>query len=54
MDMKADKLVKTYIKIRDKRKEIAEQYEKEDAELKESLELIESELLEVCKHMGVR
>ena len=52
MDMKADKLVKTYIKIRDKRKEIAEQYEKEDAELKESLELIESELLEVCKQMG--
>jgi sugar phosphate isomerase/epimerase len=52
MDMKADKLVKTYIKIRDKRKEIAEQYEKEDAELKESLEIIESELLEVCKHMG--
>lgn len=52
MDMKADKLVKTYIKIREKRREIAEQYEKEDAELKESLELIESELLEVCKQMG--
>ncbi len=52
MDVKADKLVKAYIKIRDKRKEIAEQYEKEDTELKEDLELIESELLEMCKQMG--
>jgi len=52
MDVKADKLVKAYIKIRDKRKEIAEQYEQQDSELKESLELIESELLEVCKQMG--
>jgi hypothetical protein len=52
MDVKADKLVKAYIKIRDKRKEIAEQYEQQDGELKESLELIESELLEVCKQMG--
>jgi hypothetical protein len=52
MDVKADKLVKAYIKIRDKRKELAEQYEQQDGELKESLELIESELLEVCKQMG--
>ena len=52
MEIKADKLVKTYVKIRDKRKELVEQYEKEDNNLKEALELIESELLEMCKETG--
>lgn len=52
MDVKADKLVKTYIKIRDKRKEIADAYEKEDKELQESLDMIEKELLEVFKDTG--
>ena len=52
MEIKADKLVKTYVKIRDKRKELVDQYEKEDNNLKEALELIESELLEMCKETG--
>jgi hypothetical protein len=52
MEIKADKLVKTYVRIRDKRKELAEQYEKEDNNLKEALELIEGELLEMCKETG--
>lgn len=52
MEIKADKLVKTYVKIRDKRKELADQYEKEDGDLKEALETIESELLEMCKETG--
>ena len=52
MEIKADKLVKTYVKIRDKRKELADQYEKEDGNLKEALETIESELLEMCKETG--
>lgn len=52
MEIKADKLVKAYVRIRDKRKEIADAYEKQDNELKESLELIESELLEMCKETG--
>lgn len=52
MEIKADKLVKTYVKIRDKRKELADQYEKEDSNLKEALETIESELLEMCKETG--
>ena len=47
-----DKLVKAYIKIRDARKELADQFEKQDSELKESLEAIESELLEACKAIG--
>lgn len=52
MEIKADKLVKTYVKIRDKRKELADQYEKQDGDLKEALETIESELLEMCKETG--
>ena len=52
MEIKADKLVKTYVKIRDKRKELADQYEKEDSNLKEALETIEGELLEMCKETG--
>lgn len=52
MEVKADKLVKAYIKIRDKRKQLAEDYEKQDKELQESLDLIESELLNVCKETG--
>ena len=52
MEIKADKLVKTYVRIRDKRKELADQYEKEDNNLKEALELIEGELLEMCKETG--
>ena len=52
MEIKADKLVKAYVRIRDKRKELADQYEKEDGDLKEALETIEGELLEMCKETG--
>ena len=52
MEVKADKLVKAYIKIRDKRKQLADDYEKQDKDLEESLDLIESELLTICKETG--
>lgn len=47
-----DRLVKAYVKIRDARKELADEYEKQDGELKESLEIIEAQLLEACKTIG--
>lgn len=47
-----DKLVKAYIKIRDARKTLADKFEKEDAELKESLDAVEAQLLETCKMVG--
>jgi hypothetical protein len=47
-----DRLVKAYVKIRDARKELADEYEKQDGELKESLETIEAQLLEACKTIG--
>lgn len=49
----ADKLVKTYIKIRDKRREATAAFEEEDKKLEEMLEAIEDELLKLCKTVGV-
>jgi hypothetical protein len=51
-DLSADKLVKAYIKIRDKRKQIADEYEAEDKQLEESLDMISERLLEICKTTG--
>lgn len=48
----AKKLVKVYIKIRDKRKEIKEAYEAEDKALEEQIDTINGELLELLKSMG--
>jgi hypothetical protein len=44
----ADKLVKAYIKIRDKRSELS----KQDNELEEQQKLIQQELLNICKETG--
>lgn len=44
----AEKLAKVYVKIRDKRRELA----KQDEELKEQLDLVATELLEICKEQG--
>ena len=44
----AEKLAKVYVKIRDKRRELA----KQDEELKEQLDLVAHELLEICKEQG--
>lgn len=52
MDIKADKLVKAYVKIRDKRRELTAEFEKQDAELQESLDLIEKNLLDLFKETG--
>jgi len=51
-DVSADKLVKAYIKIRDKRKQLTDAHEAEDQQLEESQELISNKLLEICKTMG--
>lgn len=51
-DLSADKLVKAYIKIRDKRKQLADEYEAEDKQLEESLDTISEKLLEICKTTG--
>jgi len=44
----ADRLVKVYVKIREKRRELA----KQDRELEEQLEAVSRQLLEICKEQG--
>lgn len=44
----ADRLAKVYVKIREKRKELA----KQDRELEEQLEAVARQLLEICKEQG--
>jgi hypothetical protein len=51
-DVSADRLVKAYIKIRDKRKQLADEFEKQDKDLEETQDAISEKLLEVCKTMG--
>ena len=47
-EVPADKLAEIYIKIRDKRVELKEKFEAEDAVLKEQQEVLAEEMLEVC------
>lgn len=51
-EIPADVLVETYIKIRDKRAELKEQFESQDEALKEQQDLIAEEMLEVCYENG--
>lgn len=52
MEITADKLVKAYVRIRDERSKLAQEYDGKDSKLKEQLEAIETELLEMCKTVG--
>ena len=52
-EISADKLVSTYVKIRDKRAELTREYEKQDNKLKEQLELVANKLLDICRETGV-
>jgi len=46
------KLTSIYIKIRDKRADIKRTFEDEDNDLKEQMEVLEGQMLDVCKHMN--
>jgi hypothetical protein len=47
-----DKLVDVYIKIRDARDTIRKEAEAKEAELQEQLDVIEQNILELCKNTG--
>jgi hypothetical protein len=49
MSLSAGKLTEVYLKIRDARHELQAQYEAKDKQLEEQMDLIEAQLLEVCK-----
>lgn len=52
MDATADKLVKAYIKMRDYRSQLKSEYEEQDAEVKEQMDMVEAQLLDMCKSTG--
>jgi len=48
-DFTTDKLAEVYIKIRDKRAELKEQYEVQDEGLKAQQELLAEKMLDICR-----
>lgn len=52
MNATAEKLVKAYIKMRDYRSQLKAQYEEQDNTVKEQMDMVEAELLELCKTTG--
>ena len=52
MDISTDKLAEVYIKIRDKRAELKEQYEAQDEDLKAQQDLLAEQMLEVCRDIN--
>ena len=52
MSTSAEKLVKAYIKMREYRSQLKSQYEEQDNTVKEQMDLVEAELLELCKSTG--
>lgn len=48
-DISADKLAEIYIKIRDKRSELKQEYDEKDSQFKEQMELITDRLLKLCE-----
>ena len=51
-EIAADKLAKVYLKMRDKRQELARQFEEQDNLLKEQMEVVENKMLDLCKDLG--
>ncbi len=47
-----EKLVKAYIKMRDARSALTQEYEAKDKAIKDQMEIIEHTLLDVCKRAG--
>lgn len=48
----ADRLVKAYVKMRDKRAEILRAYEEEDGKIETQMDMISAELMRMCKEIG--
>lgn len=50
--LQADRLVQAYVKMRDKRAELSAAFEAEDNKISAQMELVEAELLKICKSIG--
>ena len=51
-DTQLDKLTEAYIKIRDARSQLKNEFESKDKALEESAKIIEQSMLDACKHLG--
>ena len=47
-----EQLTSIYIKMRDSRAKLKQEFEKQDAEIEQQMRVIEQEMLEVCKTLG--
>jgi hypothetical protein len=47
-----DRLAQIYIKMRDKRSALKQEFEKQDKEIQAQMDIIEVELLELCKQLN--
>jgi hypothetical protein len=50
--LQADRLVAVYVKMRDKRAELSAAFEAEDNKISAQMDLVEAELLKICKTIG--
>jgi hypothetical protein len=50
--VKADRLVKAYIAMRDKRAELSKEYTNADREIEQQMEMVEAELVKMCRDVG--
>lgn len=51
-ELSAEKLAEVYIKIRDRRAQIKEKFEEEDADLRGQLDLLAGKMLDICEAQG--
>ena len=51
-DIGADKLVKVFLKMRDELQQMEREHEEKVAELRSYMEVIEAEMLNVCRETG--
>ena len=52
-EITADRLVEVYIKIRDARAQLKQDYDKQDSLMSDQMETISAKLLEMCRTTGV-
>jgi hypothetical protein len=50
--LQADRLVQVYVKMRDKRAALSAAFEEEDNRISAQMDLVEAELLKMCKSIG--
>lgn len=50
--LKADKLALAYIRMRDKKAELAKEFEAAEAKIQEQMDMVEAELTKMCQELG--